>query len=70
MLISNKSITDLKVLSKTEAHTVFRNLKCATSRVRAEAQRGTPGTVQESEAKSSTEQKIRVFCGHPLLPSP
>lgn len=33
MLISNKSITDLKVLSRTEAHTVFRNLKCATSRV-------------------------------------
>lgn len=32
MLISNKSLTDLKVLSRTEAHTVFRNLKCATNK--------------------------------------
>lgn len=65
MLISNKSIIDLKVLSKTEASYCLQKSEVCSRQGAGLWHTGR--YLQESEDKSSTKQKIWVFCGHPLL---
>lgn len=68
MLISNKSIIDLKVLSKTEASYCLQKSEVCSRQGAGLWHTGRYlQTVQESETKSSTKRKIWVFCGHPLL---